>query len=131
MFSPVIAEGNLLAMHSKEFMHHILETYTPTATAKVIPQVAAEAIPPARVEASPHLLIHTTSITQSFRGTPNPIQTTMGKRIQEMEATLPVLFRVPAWMEDTEIFIQALCLVIASHLTLIEMKDLQVILTGI
>jgi hypothetical protein len=48
-----------------------------------------------------------------------------------MEATLPVLVRVPAWMEGTEIFIQALRSIIASHLTSIEMKDLQVTLTGI
>jgi hypothetical protein len=146
-FSPVIAEGNILATHPKEFMHNILETYTPSATAKVIPRVTVEAIPPAivqsspiaRVEASPpamvkrsiHLLMHTTSIIQSFHRTPSPIQTIMGKHIQEMEATFPVLFRVPAWMEDTEVFIQALCSVIASHLPLIEMKDLQVILTGI
>jgi hypothetical protein len=55
----------------------------------------------------------------------------MGKRIQEMEATFLVLFRVPAWMEGTEVFIQALSSVIASHITIIEMKDLQVTLTGI
>jgi hypothetical protein len=55
----------------------------------------------------------------------------MGKHIQEMEVTFPVLFRVPARMEDTEIFIQPLCSVIARLLTLIEMKDLQVILIGI
>jgi hypothetical protein len=49
-FYPVTAEGNLLATHSKEFLHNILKMYTPSATAKVIPQATVEAIPPAIVQ---------------------------------------------------------------------------------
>jgi hypothetical protein len=49
MFSPVIAEAHLLATHSKVFLHNMLETHTPSATAKVIPQATVEAIPAATV----------------------------------------------------------------------------------
>jgi hypothetical protein len=124
----------------------------PTLKAKVFPPVLEIVNPSAILEASLHLayptvsmhndqkvsnlpamgkFMYTISTTQNFRGTHNPIQTIMVKHIQEKVATPPVPVRVPAWMEDTKILIQALCWVTANHLTLIEMKDLLVILIGI